>query len=68
MSMIKRRQGEAVWSRGEAGWMRDMRIMVLARNIMIYWSVQSFLQSKLTPFSLDTIFPVRTQRGRKGSS
>ena len=52
MSMIKRRQGEAVWSRGEAGWMRDMRIMVLAHNIMIYWSVQPFLQSRMSPFFL----------------
>lgn len=35
MSMIKRRQGEAVWSRDHEGWCRDMALMVLTHNIMI---------------------------------
>jgi hypothetical protein len=35
MSMIKRRQGEAVWSRTAQGWHRDMTLMALAHNIMI---------------------------------
>ena len=36
MSMIKRRQGESVWSRDPQGWCRDMALMVLTHNIMIY--------------------------------
>lgn len=35
MSMIKRRQGEAVWSRTGEGWNRDMTLMVLTHNILI---------------------------------
>ena len=35
MSMIKRRQGEAVWSRSSDAWARDMTLMVLTHNILI---------------------------------
>jgi hypothetical protein len=35
MSMLKRRQGEAVWSRSAAGWDRDMALMVMTHNILI---------------------------------
>jgi hypothetical protein len=35
VSMIKRRQGEAVWSRSGPGWDRDMALMVLTHNILI---------------------------------
>jgi Transposase DDE domain len=35
MSMIKRRQGDSLWSRSEHGWSRDMRLMVITHNILI---------------------------------
>jgi transposase len=35
MSMIKRRQGEAVWSRSNEAWGRNMTLMVLTHNILI---------------------------------
>ena len=64
MSMIKRRQGAHVGGRSYHSQCRDLRLLVLAHNIMILVVVQVFYRAGHGPLGNDRHNPFDSQRAR----